>query len=152
MKHSTIYNLVLFVLLLLIVSCGRPFTAVAPEGFATYKSGINFRSVSPDHIVYRVRTCANQPYAEFEFWREALPQQMKNAGYRIIDDTVLTVSNNKSLLLELAAPLGEADYSYLVMIMVKKEKILIAEAAGLYDDFQRRKPEIIAALGKAVLN
>lgn len=152
MKQSLLCTVTVFALILLTVNCGKPFTAVAPEGFATYKSGINFRSVSPDHIVYRVRTCDNKPYADFDFWREALPEQMKNAGYRIIGDTVLSVNDKKSLLLELAAPLGEADYSYMVMINVAKEKILIAEAAGVYDDFQRRKAEIVTALEKSVLN
>jgi hypothetical protein len=137
--------------LLIAASCSRPFTAVAPGGFATYKGGDSFRSVSPDHVVYRVRTCRNKPYADFGFWREALPERMKNAGYRIIGDSVIVINNQNALLLEMAAPLGDADFSYIVLMSVGKKRILLAEAAGLFTELQRRKPEIIAALHKAAL-
>jgi hypothetical protein len=129
-------------------NCGRPFLTTAPDGFATYKNKKIFKSVSPDHIVYRVRTVKNDPYADFGFWREALPERMRNAGYRVIGDTVMSIENNRALFLEMAAPMGETDYSYLVMMIVKKKKILIAESAGMYTDFQKRKESVIDALKK----
>jgi hypothetical protein len=130
--------------------CSRPFLAIAPEGFASYEGGSSFKFVSPDHVVFRVRSCTNDPYAGFDFWREALPERMKNAGYRIIADSVMTTENNKALLIEMAAPLGAVDFSYMVMMRVKEKKILIAEAAGEFADLQKRKPAVIAALNKAV--
>jgi len=131
--------------------CSRAFTAVAPEGFATYKGGESFRAVSPGHIVYRVRTVANDPYAGFDFWREALPERMKNAGYRIIADSVVVCAKDKALLLEMAAPVEQSDYTYLVMMMVGEKRILIAEAAGEFTEVQGRKTEIVGALLKNLL-
>jgi hypothetical protein len=135
---------------LMVAGCSRPFLAKAPEGFAVYKGGSSFKSVSPDHVVFRVRSCKNDPYAGFDFWREALPERMKNAGYRIVADSVLSTENSKALLLEMVAPLGTTDFSYMVMMRVKEKNILIAEAAGAFSDLQKRKPAIITALNMAV--
>jgi hypothetical protein len=102
-------------------------------------------------VVFRVRACKNDPYADFVFWREALPERMKNAGYRIVADSVITSGNNKALLLEMAAPLGSVDFSYMVLMRVNEKNILLAEAAGAFPDFQKRKSSVVAALEKAVL-
>ena len=139
-------------LLIMLLSCSLPFTTVAPDGFATYRNrGRVFRSVSHDRVVYRVRRIKNRPYAGFDFWREALPKQMGDAGYRIISDTVVTVGNRSALVLEMATPVGAYDYSYMVMMQVKGKKILIAEAAGVVDEFQKHKKNILAALEKTVI-
>jgi hypothetical protein len=136
----------------LLLSCGRPFTTVAPDGFATYrKGGKVFRSVSCDRVVYRVRHLKNRPYAGFDFWREALPKRMGDAGYRIISDTVITVDKQSALVLEMATPVGDYDYSYMLMMQVKGSKILLAEAAGVVNEFQKRKKSILATLKKTVI-
>jgi hypothetical protein len=151
MKQLIHYYIALPLLLLTLSGCSSRFVTTAPDGFATYKEKTIFKSVSPDHVVYRVHTVSNYPYADFDFWKEALPERMKNAGYRVIRDSVVTYNKDNALLLEMAAPIGTADYSYLVMMMVKDKQILIAEAAGQYADFQNRKASIIAALEKTAL-
>jgi hypothetical protein len=134
-----------------LLGCSSKFVTTTPDGFAPYKKSTTFKSVSPDHVVYRIRTVKNDPYANFDFWKEALPERMKNAGYRVIRDSIFSNDNINALLLEMAAPIGNADYSYLVMMMVKGKNILIAEAAGQYTDFQNRKTSIITALEKTAL-
>jgi hypothetical protein len=151
MKNSLSVYLTTVLSLLLFSNCGKPFTTPTPEGFAPYTDNMVFKSVSPDHVVYRIRMIKNDPFADFNFWREALPERMKNAGYRVICDTILSIENSKSLLLEMAAPLGNVDYSYLVMMKVNGEQILLAEAAGIYTNFQNRKQSIIEALKKTAL-
>lgn len=152
MKNRYYFHVIFFLLAVSISNCSKPFLTAAPDGFAVYKSRKKFKSVSPDHIVYRVRTVKNKPYADFSFWREALPERMKNAGYRVISDTVLPIKNNSALLLEMAAPMGETDYSYLVMMVVKKKKILIAESAGIFTVLQKRKSSVIDALKETAFN
>ncbi len=151
MKYTILYYIALPLFLLSAAGCSSKFVTSTPDGFASYKQKSIFKSVSPDHVVYRIRTVKNDPYANFDFWKEALPERMKNAGYRVIRDSVITNNNGDALLLEMAAPIGTADYSYLVMMMVKDKKILIAEVAGQYADFQNRKESIVAALGKTAL-
>jgi hypothetical protein len=152
MKPIVYYFLIVPFFLLTASGCSSKFVTTTPDGFATYKQTTIFKSVSPDHVVYRIRTVKNEPYANFDFWKEALPERMKNAGYRVIRDSVVTNNiKDNALLLEMAAPIGTADYSYFVMMMVKDKQILIAEAAGQYADFQNRKASIIAALKKTAL-
>lgn len=128
-----------------------PFTATIPLGFASYRGMHVKRSVSSNGVFFRVRHIPNKPYAEFDFWREALPKRMRDAGYRIVKDTVLTVDTRKSLLLEMITPLGAYDYTYMVMMSVKKNKILIAEAAGTVDEFRKQREVISASLQKSAL-
>lgn len=151
MKHTILYYIVFAFSLLSAAGCSSKFVTTTPDGFAPYKQKRMFKSVSPDHVVYRIRTVKNDPFANFDFWKEALPERMKNTGYRVIRDSVISNSKGNALLLEMAAPIGTADYSYLVMMKVKDTKILIAEAAGQYADFQNRRESIIAALGKTAL-
>lgn len=151
MKHAILYYIVVPLLLLSSAGCSSKFVTTTPDGFARYKTRTIFKSVSPDHVVYRIRTVKNKPYANFDFWKEALPERMKNAGYRVIRDSIVANTNGDALLLEMAAPIGTADYSYIVMMTVKGKRILIAEAAGQYTDFQNRKTSIIAALEKTAL-
>ena len=145
MKMKSRLPLLLLFAALLTPHCGRQFTAVKPEGFAAYPDGRAFRAVSHDRIVYRVRTLKNEPCAAFAFWKEALPKRMADAGYRIIADSTITISNKKALLLEMAAPVGQSDYSYVVAMAVNGKKILIAEA------FQKKKSAILKAIAAIVM-
>ena len=131
--------------------CGRQFVAVRPEGFASYPKEKTFEAVSPDQIVYRVRVEKNEPYALFAFWKEALIKRMSSAGYRIISDTSTMISGRQALLLESAAPLGESDYSYLIAMAVFDKKILIAEAAGKVELFQKKKDALLKAISAIVI-
>lgn len=128
-----------------------PFVTTTPQGFASFGGVYRVRSISPDQVVYQVRIVKNKPYAEFDFWREALPERMKGAGYRIVTDSVVIIKEKKALLLEMMSPIGESDYSYMVMMTVKKKSILLAEAAGVVGEFRNRRESIIAALYKTSL-
>ena len=135
----------LLIPILIIIGCGRQFTTVAPEGFAVYRDGSAFRAASHDRLVYRVKCTENIPYAEFPFWKEAFPKRMSDAGYRVINDTVIQINDNDALILELAAPLGEFDYLYNILMMVKGKKILLAEAAGEVEIMHKNREKIIKA-------
>jgi hypothetical protein len=131
--------------------CAPRFRAIKPEGFAAYPEGSTFRAVSHDKIVYRVCTLENEPYAKFPFWKEALIKRMTTAGYRIVADSTLALSNKEALLLEMAAPIQESDYSYLVAMAVNGKEILIVEAAGKVESFQKKKDAIIKAISAIVI-
>jgi len=136
---------IIWATLLPLAACA-PFTATVPPGFAKYRGAADFRAVSHDRVVYSVRHVRNKPRAGFDFWREALPNKMRDAGYRIVADTVAVLHDRKALFLEMVAPLGDYDYSYLVMMTVARKKIVVAEAAGPVDTFQKRKESILDAL------
>jgi hypothetical protein len=143
-------------LLLLAVTCFgggcRHYTATAPEGFAAFDRGDNFRAVSPDGIVYRLREEANKPEADLPFWKEALKKRMVEAGYTFFAERELkAMGGEPGYLLELTAPLGPRDYAYLVAVYQKGAHLVVAEAAGEVVRVKERHDAIIAALEKTLL-
>lgn len=133
-------------LLVTLAAC-RVFHAEAPTGFAAYEGSDRFRAVSPDGVVYRVRQERNKPEADLPFWKEALKKRMLDAGYQVQrEGDIKAKGGEPGALLELSAPLGTVDYSYLVAIYVKGGHIIIAEAAGDVLRVKDRHDALVAAL------
>jgi hypothetical protein len=122
------------------------FRATAPRGFAAYDDRAPFRAVSPEGVVYRVRTEENDPKAELAFWREALKKRMLDAGYTLISDGDIRASDKPGYLLELAAPQGQMDYSYLIALFVRGDRLVIAEAAGDVTKVRDRRQDLVQAM------
>jgi hypothetical protein len=124
----------------------RGFDAVAPEGFARFDDWCQFRAVSPDGVMYRVRTEENDPPADLDFWREALKKRMTDAGYKVVADGDVEAGQRPGYLLDLAAPVGQEDYSYLVAVFVDSGDLIIAEAAGEVTRLAERRDAVIEAI------
>jgi hypothetical protein len=119
----------------------------APEGFAPFDERREpFRAVSPEGVVYRVRTLENSPPADLAFWREAMKKRMSDAGYVVQKDGEVEASGDKGYLLELAAPLGTRDYAYLVALFVRGDELVIVEAAGEVVKLTARRDAILGAI------
>ena len=104
------------------------------------------RAVSPDGVVYRVRVEPNQPRADLAFWRAALRHHMADVGYRIIGDGPIEDGKLPGYWLEMAAPYGEQDHSYLMAIFVQGDSILIAEGAGEVSRFEKHRGALMHAI------
>lgn len=120
----------------------------APKGFAAYGGAGDFRAASPEGVVLKIRTEKNEPFAELDFWREALKKRMADAGYRFIAESEIKAGNDKGYMIELAAPLGPTDYSYLIAVFQKEKKLVIIESAGEIAALKKRRGDIIDAIGK----
>jgi hypothetical protein len=134
-------------LALLVLAACRGFDATPPEGFASFDDWTQFRAVSADGIMYMVRAEDNDPEAELDFWKEALKNRMKDAGYAFVSEEDLK-GPAPGYLIELAAPVGEQDYSYLVAIFVRGSDIIVAEASGEVSRFAGRRDAIVTAMAK----
>ena len=122
------------------------FSAKAPPGFAAFHDWFEFRAVSPEGVVYRVRSEDSDRRAELAFWREALKKRMLDAGYTFILESDIRASGKAGYLLELAAPQGTVDYSYLMAIFVDGKKLVIAEAAGEVTKLKERRAALVEAM------
>jgi hypothetical protein len=131
---------------LLVLVTGCRLEAPSPSGFAVYDGFGPLRAVSPDGVLYRVRSEDNEPLADLEFWRQALRRHMVDAGYRLLDEGDVEADGVNGYLLELAAPLGEQDYAYLVALFVVGDELILAEAAGEVTRFQARREAIVEAV------
>jgi hypothetical protein len=125
-------------------SCG--VHPVAPAGFAPGKKASRFVAVSPDDVVFRVRTAKNKPVADLAFWKEAMRTRMTEAGYHVVSEGEITSASGPGTLLELSAPDGEQDDTYLIALFVDGRKLVVVEAAGEVARFARHGGDIRAAI------
>lgn len=138
-------------LALLALGCAH-YHPAAPEGFGRYPRGAVFasalRAVSPDGVLFTVRTEDNRPKADLPFWREALKDRMAKAGYRVVADTSCSMKGSPAALIKLAAPMGNQDYFYWIAFTLSPsgDDILVAEAAGESKRFLARKDAIQKAI------
>ncbi len=130
---------------LVLAGCAS-FEAQPPKGFAVYDDGDDYRAVSPDGVVYRVRSEDNEPEAGLAFWREALTKRMSDAGYLVIGAEPIKAGAVEGHLLDLAAPLGNKDYGYEVAVFVAGDDIVIVEAAGEAALLKEKRAEVVAAM------
>jgi len=71
---------------------------------------------------------------------------MLDAGYLFLREAPLTADNREGYLLELTAPYGRQDDTYLVAVFAVKKKIVIVEAAGEVTQLAARRKATIAAI------
>jgi len=121
-------------------------TVGAPSGFAPGKKTSRFIAVSPDDVVFRVRTAKNKPKADLAFWKEAMATRMKEAGYRVLAAGDITAGGVPGALLELSAPDGPQDAAYLVAVFVDGGKLVVVEAAGEVSRFAAHRSAVLAAI------
>ena len=120
----------------------RHVNVAFPEGFAPYRQRRARRATSPDDVLFRVRTVRHKPRADLTFWKEALKNRMVEAGYRTVSEEDLP----GGYLLELMAPMGTEDWSYVVAVLPAGRRLVIVEAAGEAAKFQGRRDKVMAAV------
>jgi hypothetical protein len=141
-------------LTLVLVGCGS-FKPKAPDEFAAYDRGMVFkgplRAVSPDGVLFTVRTEKNKPKADLAFWREAMETRLQQAGYRIVSDSACAMQGAEGVLLQTAAPVGQQDYFYWVAFSLSPngKKILVAEAAGESKRFLAKRDAVRKAIAES---
>ena len=124
------------------------FKASTPNNFATYDFSVGNKSINAEQVVYNVKVVDNEPYADPTFWSEAVVERMKNAGYRIVSVKKQKINKKKAALIELAAPYGAEDFTYLITLIFNDKKIVVVESAGEVLKFQKSRKDIIAAIEK----
>jgi hypothetical protein len=117
-----------------------------PEGFAAFADTGAVRVISPEGVVMRVRTVANEPEQSLGFWSEALELQLTESGYLLVDKAEMTMGTEDGVLMEWLAPVGEEDWIYVTGISVVDTLIAVVEAAGPVDQFAEYRQEIRRAL------
>lgn len=132
--------------LVAVTACGT-VRGSAPEGFAVYEPAAeSFRAVSSSGVTYRVRHVDHEPRAELKFWREAMKKRMTDAGYVFQREGELEGAIMKGTLLEVAAPLGQQDYAYLIAVFDAGPKLVIVESAGEVTKLTAAREAVLAAM------
>jgi hypothetical protein len=133
-------------LLVLTNSCSR-LSVVAPEGFAELKAGRSYRAVSPEGMLYRVRSIKNEPRKDLSFWGEALENHLVKEGYRSSGEAQSFESGDQEgLYYEWVLPYGNESYLYLTAILVTDRTITLAEAAAPHPVFIQYRHALLDSL------
>jgi hypothetical protein len=126
------------------------FHPAAPREFAVYGKAVKgpLKAISPEGILFTVRSEKNEPKAGLAFWREAMKTHMSQSGYRIVEDTSCSMGGAPAGLLKLAAPVGNRDYLYWIAFSLSPsgKDVLVAEAAGEAKAFRARSADIAQAI------
>jgi hypothetical protein len=125
-----------------------PADPATPAGFSAWKKHSHFRAVTPDGVLYRVRSEKHEPKGELPFWKEALKERMVAAGYQVAAESDATANGVPGAVLELRAPLGEQDWTYLVAVFPNGGKLVLVEAAAEISKLEPRKAAILEAVAQ----
>lgn len=127
----------------LLVGCGG-FRGAHPTGFAPWTDNgpRSWRAASPEGLVWHIRTEPHEPKADLDFWKRSLRERLDGAGYHIVDSLAFRMGDQPAWAFEA----GLEEDAWLVAISPGPDGIVVAEAAGSTDAFQKRRGAILEAL------
>ena len=127
------------------------FKAEPPQGFASYANTDDFQAVSPEGVLFRVKSVPHKPHADLAFWKEALTMRMQAAGYVTLDTLTFPIDGVPAMGLLMEAPQGSQDQRYLVVAVPTPKQMVVIEAAGEVSQFQKHHASILQAIQKNTL-
>jgi hypothetical protein len=137
---------VALICLLLTVSCSR-LSVTPPDGFAELKGRRSYKAISPEGMLYRIRSVKNDPRKELEFWGEALENHLVKEGYQLNGKAQsFTNGDREGVSYEWVLPYGNESYLYLTALIVTDKTITLAEATAPYSVFIRYRQALLASL------
>jgi len=127
-----------------------------PEGFAAVSppdiSATRYKAVSPEGMIYRVRTLENYPVQTLEFWADALKNHLQKEGYRgISDGRSFEAGEIPGMIFEWAMPYGNQSYIYITAIVVSQKKIAVAEATAEHTIYYQYRDALIESLSSITI-
>ncbi len=127
-----------------------------PEGFAEVSpwqiAATHYKAVSPEGMIYRVRTLNNYPVQTLEFWADALQNHLEKEGYRSVSDgQAFEAGETPGMIFEWAMPYGNESYIYITAIAVSEKKIAVAEAAAEHTIYYRYREALIESLASITI-
>jgi hypothetical protein len=134
----------------LLLSCAH-LSVEKPAGFAEVETENRYRAVSPEGMVYRVRTVDNYPVQSLSFWSDALKNHLIKEGYTLLGEgESFQAGDYEGEFFEWAVPYGHESYIYLTAILVSEETIAIAEAAAEHTVYSEHREAVKKSLKSIV--
>ncbi len=130
----------------LLAACATPPAVQRPESFAEQKDKAVYRAVSPEGLLYRVRTVANDPPKDLAFWSEALRIQLVREGYRPIGGAQGFTGAKDGVFYEWGVRYGNEDHVWLTAVLVFGDRIAVAEAGGEHSVYYKHREAILESL------
>lgn len=152
--YTNVPGLIALILLisLSLFSCAN-LEVKKPAGFAETVKKTEYRAISPEGMLYRVRSVDNYPEKDLDFWSKALKNQLAKEGYLLTKDgEEFTAGNQRGVLYEWGVRYGNEDFIYLTAIIIFDKRITIAEAGGEHTIYAKYRQPILESLKSITLN
>jgi len=136
----------LLILMLVAASCAT-FRVGLPEGFALVQEGAEFVAVSPEGLTYRVKTEANYPEKNVDFWSGAMKRQLEEEGYKLRSEgEFFECPAGRGYFIEWNVPHQGETFIYMTGIVPAGGALYVAEAAAEHTIYKTYRDAIIESL------
>lgn len=145
-------RLPLFAALLLTLAGCSGFALRPPEHFVELEepewSGFALRAVNADGVVLGVREVDNDPSGSLTFWTDAIRNRLRTVrGYALVEErSVKAATGQVGHQLLLGRDEGSQTYDYWVTVFVTDRRVLVVEAGGRREEFDRVQHAIRRAI------
>lgn len=124
----------LFLAAALAVAAGcSPFELQTPDGFAELDADdtYDYRATSSDGVVLAVRSEANEPHGNLQFWSNALHNKLASAGYQRSDrSAVKTKSGLPGVRSSYRITHSGRPHVLWTAVFVHGDRVILVEAGG----------------------
>lgn len=129
------------------LACSRTYLAKEPPSFKRFHKSNDYRLITADDILLKVREEENYPKASFRYWVDALRDHLEKQGYLVkSEDCFKTPKGLDGCTVDFLAPLGAQDWVLSESLFVKDDTIYPVEAAGPVKRFAQIDKELKAAV------
>lgn len=152
MKKSIL--ILLIVLLVIFVSNCKTLQIKVqkPAGFADMPYSDQYKAISPEGMLFKVKIVDNYPKQSLAFWSIALQNHFLNLGYTSLGEgEKFSANNRQGVFYEWGIPFNNQNYIYLTAIIVINDKIIVAESTAPHQVYNTHRSAIIKSLGKIAL-
>lgn len=139
-------TLLVLVVFVFASACASPQLAPpTPKGFVEIegKAPYHYRAVTADGLVIAARAIDHEPKGEIGFWTEAVGNQLRRAGYALLDERdVKTTGGMAGKQLRFGHDEGQRPHLYFVTLFVTEGTIYVLEAGGTREQVEKRAADI----------
>jgi hypothetical protein len=133
--------------LLCAAGCAPIHRMDVPAGFKKYERTRALKMITADGVMLKAREVENYPRADLRFWTEALRRHLTARGYVFQRETSFrSAAGLAGCTLEFVVPHGGEDWVMSETLFVVGPRVVLVEAAGVYERFVRVGPAIEKAL------
>ena len=154
MQPTSIVSAAVLALSLLANACTPAATLDAPPGFATLKSqsGYDYRAVNAHGVVVAARTEPNDLHGNTTFWADSLEEKLSRSGYAKESATDVDTRVGKAKMQKYAASRGGREMSYWLLVVSNDKNVVIVEAGGDKETFEKASKDVEATMKSVAMN
>jgi hypothetical protein len=137
----------LYLSLLLLASCAKPFAMELPKELKRYDGDPTLKLISADGVRVKARELQNYPAGDLAFWADAMKVHLDARGYVFKSKSCFeTKKKLGGCTLDFLVPHGPEDWILSETIFVSGDRLILIEAAAPYEKMGKIEESYKAAL------